>query len=213
MACCFISCYNPPTNITRAELEVKKQMENPASFQVIKSEILDTMMQSEQWAYMIATDSTIITNRLREIKEYEHSDKPSSKENIKSCEEVVKWFRINIQDVLSQIKEHKPDSIYYIAYKVNYCSKNSLEILDTGSSEVRYYPRRSKFEIQDPRWVISLSPTPFNLSWVESFFVNQAVEIDKLKQGNKEWPSGKTGINCICHNDSNDYRAAYLYMK
>ena len=55
-------------------------------------QILDTMMQSERWAYIIATDSTIIANWLREIKEYEKSNKPFSKENIKSSDEVVKLY-------------------------------------------------------------------------------------------------------------------------
>lgn len=100
---------------------------------------------------MLAEDSTMIANNLREIKEYEKSDKPHARENKKSSEEIVKLFRINEQDLLKDINEHKPDSIYYIAYKVNYRAKNSFGTLDTGSTEVRYYPRRSKFEIEDPR--------------------------------------------------------------
>ncbi|HEV8507502.1 MAG TPA: hypothetical protein VGQ53_18950 [Chitinophagaceae bacterium] len=126
-------------------------MEKPASFEVIRTEIVDTMMQNEQWAYILATDSAIIASRRREIKEYEKSDKPHAKENIKSDEQTIKLYQIIDQDLLKDINEHKPDSIYYIAYKVNYRAKNSFGMLDTGSTEVRYYPRRSKFEIEDPR--------------------------------------------------------------
>jgi hypothetical protein len=132
---------------------MKNKMKDPASFQLIKIELLDTVMMNKWLADQYTNDTmliseTIADNKMDALTKKFPLDGKAEKEYVKSAmDEVINVYRETATKDSIELSKHNPDKILFISYKVRYRAKNSAGVLDTGRSLVNYYPADSTFQV------------------------------------------------------------------
>jgi len=143
-------------NITLlAENYLKNEMKDPSSFQVIKSNIVDTIMMSAWLKEHYKMDTAMIAKTIREnkididLQFFEKSEEKEKEDYQKVLNEKVNIYRQNSISELSELQALKTDSIFYITVNINYRAKNSFGALDVDSKAINFYPADSTFKIKD----------------------------------------------------------------
>jgi hypothetical protein len=123
-----LACNSGKTNddiVAKAQVYLKEQMKDPASFQVIESKILDTTMMSEFLQKKYSRDSSMCA---------------LLKDDTSYCNSAERWSK-KIQDL-------KQDSIYFITVQFDYRAKNGFGALDKYQKGVNYYLGSKSFSIK-----------------------------------------------------------------
>lgn len=141
------------TIIPGAEAYLKEQMKDPASFQLIKSEIIDTTMMSEHLNYQYAKDTLEverikIENDLSLLRQgFEKGEEAEKEKFEKILNDKLDVYKQTANRHLSALNNLKQDSIYCITVKFEYRAKNSFGAIDKESKDVQFFPGNKSYKI------------------------------------------------------------------
>jgi hypothetical protein len=141
--------------IDEAEFHLKEQLKDPSSYQVIKSEIIDTTMMSEHLKYQYAKD-TLEVERIKIENELsllrQGFEKGEEKEKA-AFEQILKnklaVYQSTADRHLNEMNNLKQDSIYCITVKFEYRAKNGFGALDKYIRDVKYFPANKTFKVNE----------------------------------------------------------------
>jgi len=131
---------------------VKSQMKDPSSFQLIKTQVVDTTMMSKFLSDRYSEDTaklaqTILENYIDFLKKQDTSNMVNY---IKLLDKKTEIYRDAAKNDSIEIAKHSPDRIFYISYMVDYRAKNSFGALDKASALVNFYPTDTTFKMITP---------------------------------------------------------------
>ena len=138
--------------VGKSENYLQAQMKDPSSFQVIKSEIVDTIMLREflqrQYEYDTAKVSVIKTeNELSLYKQgFEKGEEAEKAKFEKILSEKLAVYQSTADRHLNALNNLKQDSIYSITTRIEYRAKNGFGALDKYSKLVDYFPSSNSFK-------------------------------------------------------------------
>lgn len=144
-----------PDLIASVEAYLKTQLKDPSSFQVIKANVVDTLMMSKWLRDRYSEDTamisqTISTNKVDlELQNFEVSEAQQKASYEKLLDKKVDVYRRSADLRLSDLNGLKQDQILYISVLVNYRAKNSFGALDIDTKTVYYSPVDSTFKIAE----------------------------------------------------------------
>jgi hypothetical protein len=142
-----------PATDKLVENYVKNKMKGPASFQLIKIELKDTVMMNKWLCDQYTNDTMLISETIADnsmdalAKKFPSAGKAENEYVKQGIDELISVYRETaIKDSL-ELSKHNPDRILFISYRVRYRAKSSAGTLDTGNSLVNYYPADSTFQV------------------------------------------------------------------
>ena len=151
----FTSCQQDESKqiIKGAEKYLTENLKDPSSFQSIKSEIIDTVKNSDYYKSLYTSD-TIQVNKAILQKEsaildagFEKGDEAIKTKFENIHDSAIAQYKLTADNRLKQLQSIKIDSIFYIDISINYRAKNGFGALDVFNRTVKYYPNSKTYEV------------------------------------------------------------------
>lgn len=152
---CYCASKKEIDIIGLSQAYLKDQMKDPASFQVIKSEIVDTTMISEHLKYQYTKDTLDIErikieNELSLLRQgFKKGEETEKAEFEKILINKLAVYEATANRHLNALNNLKHDSVYCITVKFEYRAKNSFGALDKESKDVQFFPGAKSFKLVD----------------------------------------------------------------
>jgi hypothetical protein len=139
--------------IKGAELSLKEQLKDPSSFQVLKSEIIDTIMMSEHLKEQYQKDTLEIArvkieNELSLLRQgFEKGEEKEKADFEQILNNKLSVYKSTADRHLNALNALTQDSIYNITVKFDYRAKNGFGALDKFQRNVQYYPAKNEYKV------------------------------------------------------------------